>query len=188
MGAEPQLQSTEPWTGDAATPDDFKAVFRDHPSGVAVITMAGPDGPAGLTVTSVASVSAAPPLLVFSLAAGSSSRPAVEHATSVVVNFLAEDQRETADVFARRGVDRFAQVAWDPLPTGEPVLDGVAAWILGRIDQRIPVGDSLLITVRADRFHRREAAPRLLYVDRTYHRIGDLTRAPGQGPPRSSRS
>ena len=157
----------------AITPDDFKAVFRNHPAGVAVVTLRGPHGPVGFTATSVTSVSAAPPVLAFSLAAASSSRPALERAGSVVVNFLAEDQRDVAATFARRGADRFAQVAWHSLPSGEPVLRGVTAWVRGEIEQRIPVGDSLLVTVGAGLSERHDGARPLVYVDRTYHRLGD---------------
>jgi flavin reductase (DIM6/NTAB) family NADH-FMN oxidoreductase RutF len=157
----------------AITPDDFKSVFRNHPAGVAVVTLRGPHGPVGFTATSVTSVSAAPPVLAFSLAAASSARPALEQAGSVVVNFLAEDQRDVAATFARRGVDRFAEVAWHSLPTGEPVLRGVTAWVRGEIDERIPVGDSLLVTVRAGLAERHDGARPLVYLDRTYHRLGE---------------
>lgn len=166
--------STEPQT--QYSPEDFKAVFRTHPAGVAVVTLSGPDGPVGFTVTSVSSVSADPAVLVFSLTAGSSSRQAIEKARSVTVNFLAEDQEEIAETFARRGIDRFAQVQWDTLPTGEPALHGASAWVRGEVDHRIPVGDSLLITVRATLSRRREGSQPLVYVDRTYHRLGDHNR------------
>ncbi len=154
------------------SPDDFKAVFRHHPAGVAVVTMAGPFG---FTATSVASVSADPAVLVFSVTAGSSARSVIEQVGSVAINFLAHDQREVAETFARRGIDRFAGVDWNPLPTGEPVLRGTAAWIRGEIDQRIPVGDSMLVTVRATLSERRDGAEPLVYVDRTYHRLSDDT-------------
>lgn len=180
MSAELHLESTGPDGHEDADPDGFKAVFRHHPAGVAVVTMAGPDGPAGLTVTSVASVSAEPPILAFSVAAGSSSRAAVDQVSSVAINFLAEDQQPVAEAFARRRDDRFAGVAWEPLPTGEPVLDGAAAWIRGDIEQRIPVGSSLLVTVRAVELHRRDGARALVYVDRSYHRLSELTRLPRQ--------
>jgi flavin reductase (DIM6/NTAB) family NADH-FMN oxidoreductase RutF len=165
---------TEPET--RCSPEDFKAVFRTHPAGVAVVTLPGPDGPVGFTVTSVSSVSADPAVLVFSLTAGSSSRRAIERARSVTVNFLAEDQREIAETFARRGIDRFAQVQWETLPTGEPALHGAAAWVRGEVDHLIPVGDSLLITVRATLSRHREGSRPLVYVDGTYHRLGDHTR------------
>ncbi|MEE6281264.1 flavin reductase family protein [Georgenia sunbinii] len=154
------------------TVEEFKAVFRHHPAGVAVITLRTPTGPVGLTATSVISVSADPPLLAFSLASTSSSRPALEAAQSLVVNFLAADQSDVAARFARRGVDRFEGVDWCPLPTGEPVLRGTTAWVRGRIAHRFPVGDSLLITVHADLAHRADDPEPLVYVDRTYHRLG----------------
>lgn len=153
-------------------PEDFKAVFRNHPGGVAVITMAGPEGPMGFTATSVSSVSADPAILVFSVAGGTSARKVIEMVDSVAIIFLADDQREIADTFAQRGIDRFSQVEWHALPTGEPIIDGSAAWIRGPIDQRMPVGDSLLVTVRASQAERRDGSHPLLYVDRTYHQLG----------------
>src|SRR5690606_22421165 len=122
-----------------------------------------PEGPVGFTATSVISVSADPPLLAFSLAATSSSRPAVEAAESLVVNFLAADQEEVARQFARRGVDRFAGVRWCPLPTGEPVLHGTAAWLRAEVDARIPVGGGRLVAVRAARAQPRQPRGPLVY-------------------------
>lgn len=156
----------------------FKAIFRHHPGGVAVITLRGPHGPVGFTATSVISVSADPPLLAFSVAATSSARGAIDAADAAVVNFLAEGQRELANRFARRGVDRFAGVDWHPLPTGEPLLLGTTGWIRGQIDARVPVGDSLLVTVHADLAHQSSAPAPLLYVDRGYHRLGEHSRLP----------
>lgn len=144
--------------------------------GVAVITLRAPRGPVGFTATSVISVSTEPPLLAFSLAASSSSRGAVEVADAVVVNLLSRDQRDVAARFAQRGIDRFAGVAWSPLPTGEAVLHGTTAWVRGEIDARIPVGDSLLVTVRAQLAHQAEEPNPLLYVDRSYHQLGDHSR------------
>jgi len=155
--------------------EEFKAVFRHHPGGVAVVTFRGPQGPVGFTATSVISVSADPPILAFSLASTSSARPAIEAADAVVVNFLGADQHQVATQFARRGVDRFAGVRWCPLPTGEPVLDGTTAWIRGRIENRFGVGDSLLITLHAELTHRAADPRPLVHVDRTYHRLGRAT-------------
>lgn len=158
------------------SPEDFKTVFRNHPAGLAVVAMSTPEGPFGFTATSVSSVSADPGVLVFSVSAGSSARSVLERVDSVAINFLADDQQAVAEAFARRGIDRFAQVEWQALPTGEPVLDGAAGWMCGTIDQRIPVGDSLLVTVLVSHSHHRAGARPLVYVDRTYHQIRELTR------------
>lgn len=171
----PIPQDPKPAAGEVSA-EEFKAVFRHHPGGVAVITFRAPTGPVGFTATSVISVSAEPAILAFSLASTSSARQAIESAESVVVNFLGVDQRDVATQFARRGVDRFAGVRWCPLPTGEPVLEGTTAWIRGRIENRFSVGDSLLITLRAELAHRTEQPQPLVHVDRTYHQLGPDTR------------
>ncbi|QDB79798.1 flavin reductase family protein [Georgenia wutianyii] len=148
--------------------EEFKAVFRNHPAGVAVVTCATPAGPAGFTATSVISVAVHPAMLAFSVAAGSMARRILDTAASVVVNFLAADQAEVARRFAARGVDRFAGLDHCTLPTGEPVLPGTTAWIRGVVEHRVPVGDSLLLTVRAVLAHRDVAAEPLVYLDRAF--------------------
>jgi len=52
------------------TTDEYKAVFRRHAAGVAVVTLRDGERPVGFTATSVISVSASPPILAFSLASG----------------------------------------------------------------------------------------------------------------------
>ena len=57
--------------------DEFKAAFRQHPSGIAVITADAGSGPVAMTASSVFSVSADPPVLVFSVSAMSSAAPSI---------------------------------------------------------------------------------------------------------------
>lgn len=155
------------------TPERYKAVFRRHPAGVAVITLRHNGQPVGFTATSVISVSAAPPFLAFSLASSSSSWPAIRTARSLAVNFLSAEQDHISARFATSGIDRFAEGGWRPLPTGEPVINEAVSWVRGRVIDRTPVGDSFLVSVGAvDSGTRADAAP-LVYHDRTYHRIGD---------------
>ncbi|WP_129339522.1 flavin reductase family protein [Cellulomonas endophytica] len=156
------------------TPDEYKTVFRQHAAGVAVVTLVGPEGPVGFTATSVISVSAAPPLLAFSVDSASSSWPALSGAATLVVNFLAEDQADVSARFATRGVDRFAGVAWSTLASGEPVLHGTQAWVRGRVLQRVPVGTSHLVSLRALAHGARPDAAPLVYRDRAYHRLEGL--------------
>lgn len=151
----------------------FKRVFRQHPAGVAVITLRTEDDAlVGLTATSVISVSADPPILAFSIAASSSSWPALAQASSVAVSFLADDQHDVARRFAAHGIDRFAEAGWSVLDTGEPVIDGAAAWIRGEVLQRILMGQSYLVSVLASSSGDRPGASAIVYRDRTYHRLG----------------
>lgn len=158
------------------TGDDFKQVFRQHAAGVAVITFAGGHGPVGFTATSVISVSATPPLLAFAIAADSSSWHELQHAQTVVVNFLDAPSAHLSAHFARRGVDRFAGVQHDQLPHGEPLLAQAAAWVRASVVERIPAGSSYLVTLHAlDAQVARTATP-LVYHDRTYHGLGEHSR------------
>jgi len=170
---------------DALSADEFKRVFRRHPAGVAVITLAVGDRLVGFTATSVISVSAEPPLIAFSVAGSSSSWTALALADTVVVNFLTADQAEVSTRFATSGIDRFAHGGWSLLPTGEPVLDATPRWVRGRIVQRTPVGSSHLVCLHALNGSASGQAggtgpagddddvPPLVYHNRVYHRIGD---------------
>ena len=73
------------------TAEQFKAAFRGHPGGVAVITADAGEGPVALTATSVASVNADPPLLMFSVTTASSATKVIVKAETVVVHLLDVD-------------------------------------------------------------------------------------------------
>lgn len=158
------------------TGEEFKRLFRHHPAGVAVITLAGEHGPVGFTATSVISVSATPPLLAFAIASTSSSWQALRRTNSVVVNFLDAPVAHLSAQFAARGADRFAGVDHQELPTGEVVLTDAAAWVRTRIVDRAPAGDSFLVTLHALAAKVARSDSPLVYHDRTYHRIGAHSR------------
>ncbi|WP_251036874.1 flavin reductase family protein [Arthrobacter sp. ISL-28] len=165
----------------AETPstEDFKAAFRNHPAGVAIITAQGPTGPVGLTASSVFSVSVNPPLLVFSLSAQSSSASAIREAGSVVVHLLGADQIDVAKTFATGGIDRFGgTTTWHRLITGEPVLSRANAWMRGTIVNEMSAGDSTVVAVQvlqvnipAAEGQDAEPARPLVYHDRSWHSL-----------------
>lgn len=150
--------------------EEFTAVFRQHPAGVAVVTLLDGDRPVGFTATSVISVSAEPPIFAFSINNTSSSWPALERAERVTANLLAEDQRAVSTTFATSGIDRFAEVEWEQLPSGDAVLTGVAGRISGRVLQRVPAGSSHLVLVEADAAEVGGREP-LVYRNRVYHQL-----------------
>jgi flavin reductase (DIM6/NTAB) family NADH-FMN oxidoreductase RutF len=124
----------------------FRAVFRSHPAGVAVVCADAGPGPVGFTATSVTSLSLRPPLISFAIATGSSSWPTFSEASSLTVNFLDSDQHAIAGRFATSGIDRFAHpTSWSRLETGEPVLDDAPARLRAVVRDRIEAGDHRLI-------------------------------------------
>lgn len=154
---------------DGVPVEEFRRLFRRHAAGVTVVTLDGPAGPVGFTATSVSSISAEPPLVSLAVAATSSSSPALLAADSLLVHFLGAAQQETAARFSTSGVDRFAAPSvWCKLPTGEPLLTDAPAWLRGRIEYRLPVGDHYLVVARVLRTHvATEDAP-LVYHDGQY--------------------
>ena len=160
---------------EPADPTVFRDLFRRHPAGVAVVALDDDERPIGFTATSVISVSAEPPVLVFSMSGTSSSWPALSRATSLTVNFLAADHVGILARFATSGVDRFAGIEWRRLPTGEPVLAGVPAWVRGEVLQRTPIGTSFLVAVRAVQAVQCDGRRPLIYHDRSYHHVDGST-------------
>lgn len=166
-------------------PDVFKAAFRNHPAGVAVITADAGDGPVALTATSVISVNVNPALLVFSVSELSSSTPTIRRAETVVVHLLGADQIDLAKLGATSGIDRFADASlWSRLPTGEPYFPSAHAWIRGRIVQKMDAGGSTVVAVHAleaevpaasDRSAAATERP-LVYHNRTWHSLGEHSR------------
>jgi flavin reductase (DIM6/NTAB) family NADH-FMN oxidoreductase RutF len=171
---------------EIVTPEEFKAAFRNHPAGVAVITAESESGPVALTATSVFSVSVVPPLLVFSLSELSSSTPGINAAETVVVHLLSASQIDIAKLGATSGIDRFADTSlWERLPTGEPYFPSAHAWIRGRIVNRMHAGGSIVMAVEALQVMAPDAdnppadtslSEPLVYHNRTWHRLGEHSR------------
>jgi len=170
----------------AVTPEEFKAAFRHHPGGVSLITAMGDTGPVALTATSVTSVSAEPPLLVFSVSSISSSHGALTSASTVVVHLLAAEHQALATLGATSGIDRFAETSlWAPLPTGEPRFHG-PRWLRTRIVDRLPAGRATVLvgevieTGGGSPTDGATAGDGLVYVDRTWHHIGERSSVPSR--------
>ncbi len=167
------------------SPERFKLAFRNHPAGIAVVTADAGHGPVAMTVSSVFSVSAEPPLLVFSASAMSSATQTFREAETVVVHLLGADQLELAKLGATSGVDRFEGVAWESLPTGEPVYSEVHTWIRGRVVNKLQAGSSTVFLIEAlESQSPEEGSPELdaamahplVFHNRTWHSLSENTK------------
>ncbi len=164
--------------------DDFKAAFRFYPLGVSLITADDGSGPIAFTASSVSAVNAEPALLMFSASSSSSSSPTLRRADTIVVHLLDAESIELAKLGSARGVDRFADRSqWTRLVTGEPYFPAARSWIRARILNRMDAGGSTVFvaqgiqtSVRADSVDDLPERGGLVYLNRTWHHIGEHSR------------
>lgn len=150
-------------------PATFRQVLGHYPTGVSVVTTVEADGmPAGMAVGSFTSVSLDPPLVGFLPDAKSTSWPRIERAGRFCVNILAHDQEPLCRVFAMKGGDKFAGLAWRASPAGLPILDGVVAWIDCDLDAVHPAGDHFFVTGLVRAMKAEHPASPLLFVQGGY--------------------
>jgi flavin reductase (DIM6/NTAB) family NADH-FMN oxidoreductase RutF len=155
-----------------AGPDDLRRLFRRHAAAIAVITTTHDESPVGLLVTSLASVSAQPPLISFNVSRGSSSWPALSEAQHIGVHVLAAGQEDLADRFARKGTDRFAApTSWRLGPHQVPLIGGCAAVSVAVVEQRVPVGDHVIVVARLLQVDAEEGASPLVHHEGAYHAV-----------------
>jgi flavin reductase (DIM6/NTAB) family NADH-FMN oxidoreductase RutF len=143
----------------------FRQVLGHFPTGVTVITAAGPEGkPAGFAVGSFFSVSLEPPLVGFCAGKSSSSWPGIRDAGSFCVNILAEDQEAVCRQFSSKTDDKFAGLGHTPTASGAPKLADVLAWIDCDIEAVHDAGDHEICVGRVRELKvERENGPLLFY-------------------------
>ena len=145
-------------------PAQFRSVLSAYPTGVCAITALVDGEPTGFVVGTFTSVSLEPALVGFFPDKKSTTFPKVRQAGAFCANVLSAADEPLCRTFSAQGVDRFAEVAWRPGPTGSPILDGAAAWIDCTIDQVCEIGDHLLVVGRVvDLAHGSAGADPLLF-------------------------
>jgi 3-hydroxy-9,10-secoandrosta-1,3,5(10)-triene-9,17-dione monooxygenase reductase component len=135
-----------------ATPDPraFRDALARYATGVAFVT-AAPDGqPAGLIVNSLTSVSLDPPLVSFSPARNSLTWTRMRGAGRFGVNVLGRWHKPFARRATPAGADRFADLDWEPGPSGVPLLTDALATLECGIVAEHPTGDHWIVVGRVD--------------------------------------
>lgn len=154
-------------------PKDLRRALGAFATGITVITTHGADGPVGVTANSFNSVSLDPPLVLWSLARTSSSLTAFQAHRKWVVNVLGETQRDLSNRFARRGPDKFGDLAFQEDEHG-PVLPDTLATFWCETEHEYEGGDHIILVGRVTRFQGTPAGPPLLYFRGNYRDIGEV--------------
>lgn len=146
---------------------ELRRAFAHYPTGVAVITAAGPNGPVAMVVSSFATVSLRPPLVAFCAAHTSTTWPTIADARSCCINVLASSQGDLCKQLASKSGNRFEGVGWSPAESGAPVLHGVVGWLECVIVEVRLAGDHDLVLLEVLRHEVEQDREPLLF-----HRSG----------------
>ena len=152
------------------SPAQFRTALGMFATGVTVVTARRTDGGVtGLTANSFNSVSLYPPLVLWSLAQAAGSMPDFSAGSHYAINILAADQKELAERFATKGMDRWSGVEFSEGLGGAPVLRGAAATFECFNRSRYEEGDHVIFVGEVERCAaRRGASPLLFHGGRFY--------------------
>lgn len=149
--------------------DDVKAVHRQFPTGVTVVSTAVDGKPYGLAVNAVSSVSLDPPLVLVCVAERASTYPHLLACEHFAINYLACGQEAIAERFARSGGDKFADVRWSPGGHGSPLVADVAAFLEVRVATRLPAYTHTIFVGHVVDAGAYDRAPLLYYAGELHH-------------------
>jgi len=160
----------------AASSTDYRKALGQFATGVCVVTTTAESGEAvGITVNSFSSVSLSPPLVLWSLGQGAASRPAFLGAEGFIVHVLGVDQLEIARRFSKRGIDKFASVAWRKSALGHPLIEACVAWFECRRVATHSAGDHDILVGEVGEFQAQGGTP-LIFHDGRY--VSEAVEAP----------
>lgn len=135
---------------------DAVAASAEHPA--YVVTLRHGDRLAGCLVGFAGRVSIDPPRFLACLSERNRTyRLAADGAEHLAVHLLPPERRDVAELFGGQTgdeLDKFARCAWHEGPCGQPLLDACPDRFVGRVLERIALGDHvgfLLEPVAAER-------------------------------------
>ncbi|MEM7465777.1 MAG: flavin reductase family protein [Pseudomonadota bacterium] len=138
----------------AISPDDFRKASGLWATGVSIVTTIDTEAtPYGLTMNSVTSLSLDPPLYIVNLDKGSDTLITLEASGAFCINVLSDQQQELSNRFAKKGGNKFEDVAYSPGFRDVPCLTGALMSIQCEVhdihdggDHKIVVGKVAAIT------------------------------------------
>lgn len=150
----------------------FREVLGSYPTGVAIVTGKDKGGsPIGMVVGTFTAVSLEPPLIAFLPMKSSRTFARLAESSTFCVNILAADQEAACQQFASPAEDKFAGLSWHPSPAGNPIIDGVVAWIECDYASVTETGDHFIVLGGVIEMQlQRDTAP-LLFFQRGYGRF-----------------
>jgi flavin reductase (DIM6/NTAB) family NADH-FMN oxidoreductase RutF len=146
-------------------PSSFRAAMGMLPTGVTIVTAAGPEGPAGATANAVSSLSIEPMLMLACLDRGSRTLLAVQAANRFGIGVLHAGQEEIARTFATKAPvpDKWAGVAWRERD-GVPAIDDALVFVACELRDVIAGGDHVIVTGEVTALETSEGDPLVFHA------------------------
>lgn len=155
--------------GEAA----LKAVFRNHASGIAILTANAKNGePIGFTASSVTSLGSTPPLVSVNISQSASSYEHLQIGSKVAIHTL---DSETLDLARRLAGPRELRFTGNERkgPHDIPILEECPSILIGEIIQRFEIESNAVLVVSVTQAHiNRIPESPLVYFQRAWYTIG----------------
>lgn len=149
--------------------DDLRALLRNVPAPVSVVTVDVEGERLGLTVASLLLLSLEPPLLGVAVSRQAALHELLRQADSFGISLLAGDQERLAGHFAR-GVPPIG--LWEGIQVrdgeGPPLLDGALGWVVCERAGEHPTGDHTLFVGEVTDVEQGPGRGALVYVRQSY--------------------
>ena len=149
---------------------ELRALFREIPSPVGVVTLQAEGQAAGLTVGSLVTLSVDPPLVGIALGREAALHELLRDAGSFAISILAEGQEHLARHFARGvpPIGLWAGIETTPGELGAPLLEGAVGWIECRLGTELETGDHTFFVGEVVTVRRGPGREALVYLRRGY--------------------
>jgi 3-hydroxy-9,10-secoandrosta-1,3,5(10)-triene-9,17-dione monooxygenase reductase component len=145
-------------------------VLGHFATGVVIVTAVDGDEPVGMACNSFTSVSLEPPLVLFCAAKSSTTWPRIQAAGKWAANILDDDGEEVCRLFAQKGADRFAHIAYTPGRTGAPILEDALAYVDCETLAEHDAGDHVIVVGTVVELGHQHAGKPLLFYRGGYGR------------------
>jgi flavin reductase ActVB len=158
-------------TSDVA---QFKEVFARYPAGVVIVTTRDTDGTAkGFTASSFTSVSANPPLVLACLNLTAECYPTFKIAEKFAISILRPHHQQLAELFAKRGAEKFVDGHFVDSHHGLPVVKDALATLICRKQDHFPGGDHVIIVGEVTQTLLGDPGHGMVHYDRKFWGVGD---------------
>jgi flavin reductase (DIM6/NTAB) family NADH-FMN oxidoreductase RutF len=144
MHADPGLKPVADQGVDGSV---FRKVLGNVPTSVSIVTGGDEEGPFGIVIGSLVSISLDPPLVGLFIDNRSRTLPRLLDCDEICINVLGAEQAEFCRDFSHGKDERFRCGRWRQDCGAAPRLSPALAWISGRIERSLIIGDHHLIVV-----------------------------------------